>query len=315
MELLEKIKTVKSLIGNTPVVQLRNAPCRLFAKLEYMSFWGSIKDRAAYNILYNAIAEDLINEDTVIVESTSGNFGIALGGICKMLSLKFIPVIDPNIVSEKESLLRLLSHDVIKVTERDATEGYLLTRIKAVAAYKAENKNAYNPNQYENRHNYLAYYYTLAEEIVNSFPKLDYLFVSVSTGGTITGLSLKLKEKFKDIKIIAVDVQGSLIFSDQAKPRSISGIGASMRSAIINKALIDDVIILSQHEIVKGCTDLLNGQGIFVGASAGAAYYAANCYLQERGEKDKTALFVCPDKGTAYLDNIYNKEWVKSNIN
>ncbi len=307
MSLQTEIQHFSSLIGNTPLCAMKGFP-NFFAKLEYTNCMGSIKDRAAFYIMENAIKSGLIRENTTIIESTSGNFGMALAAICKHLDLKFIPVIDPNISREKEAVLKLLSHKVVKVRDRDKTGGYLLTRINVVNELMAAIPNSFNPNQYCNPDNYLAYYHSLGLEIAEKFEKLDYLFVSVSSGGTLTGLSLRLKEKFKNLKVIAIDVEGSLIFSDVAQPRLITGLGASKRSEFINKANVDDFVILSQRDIVKGCHMFLDQQGILGGPSSGAAYLGAKRYLGKT--QDCASIIICPDRGNSYLETIYNKNWV-----
>ena len=310
---LISLKQLESSIGNTKLHKLNYSFGNLYAKLECQNIFGSVKDRAAFYIIKKAIEEGLIRDDSTVIESTSGNFGVSLANICNTIGLKFIPVIDPNITREKEAHLQLLCKDIIKVAERDETGGYLLNRIKAVEKYVSEHHNVFNPNQYENTNNYWAYYYSLGEEICNSFSKLDYAFVSVSTGGTITGLSMRLKEKFKDIVIIAVDVMGSMIFSNEPKVRKITGMGASKRSVLFNNARIDDFIVLSESEIIKGCNELLLNHNLFLGASSGAAYFAAKKTLEKLNKQDINAIFISPDAGYSYLDSIFNNEWVTKN--
>jgi cysteine synthase A len=151
----------------------------------------------------------------------------------------------------------------------------------------------------------------LGEEIAKSFERLDYLFVSVSSCGTITGLSKKLKEEFPGIKIIAVDVEGSVIFNFHPEKRFISGMGASIVPSILKNALIDEIIHISQMDIIKGCHELVNEQMIFGGASSGAAYFAIKKYFGHSNDSEKrNVLFLCPDRGDAYLDTVYNKEWI-----
>ena len=317
-ELSEKqiaaLKRLKASIGNTKLHKVNSDYGNLYAKLEYQNIFGSVKDRAAYYIIRMGIEQNLISGNTTIIESTSGNFGISLSNICNALNLKFIPVIDPNISKEKETQLKLFCSDIIKVTERDETGGYLLNRIKTIQKYINENKNVFNPNQYENSNNYLSYYHTLGEEICNSFSRLDFAFISVSTGGTITGVSRRLKERFKDIKIIGVDVEGSMIFNNVPKVRTITGIGASKRCIHFNHAIIDDYVVLSQSDIVKGANELLLKHNLFLGASSGAAYVAAEQILKKENNKNLNAVFICPDGGYAYLESIFNKEWVTKNI-
>lgn len=307
------LEQLESSIGNTRTHKLNFSPGNLFVKLEYQNIFGSIKDRAAFHIIKHALENDLISNGSTVIESTSGNFGVSLANICRALGINFIPVIDPNISKEKESHLKLLCPEIIKVTERDETGGFLLNRIRTVEKYLTENNNAFHPNQYENCNNYLAYYHSLAEELCNTFSRLDYVFVSVSTGGTITGLSIRLKEKFKDVTIIAVDVLGSMIFHNEPRKRKITGMGASKRSILFDNAIIDDVIILSEPEIVNGCYALLQDHNLFLGASSGAAYFAAKKTLKNMKKKDVNAVFISPDAGYAYLESVYNNSWLTQN--
>lgn len=310
-DFIKKIESFENLVNNTRLIKLQVKEGDLYAKLEFQNFMGSVKDRSAYYILKNAILNNQINKDTTVIESTSGNFGIALAAICKAIKVKFIAVVDPNITYEKEKLLKLLCYKVLKVKEKDNTGGYLLTRLKIVNKLLKENENYYHPNQYQNKDNYLAYYYSLGIEICNNFPKLDYVFISVSTGGTITGLSLRLKEMYKNIKIIAVDIEGSLIFGTNPKERKIPGLGASIRSPFFELALIDEVIILSQAEIIEGCYDLLKNESILGGGSSGAVYFAAKNFLKKAHHKGSKTLIVFPDHGSSYLNTIYNESWVQ----
>jgi len=303
-----------TLIGNTKLHQLNYDHGNLFTKLEFQNIFGSIKDRPALYIMKKAFEQELIDDDTTVVESTSGNFGIALAGICRLLKIKFVPVIDPNISGEKENILKLNGCEPVRVSERDDTGGFLLNRRKMVRNYMEEHRNAFTPNQYENPDNYMAYYHTLGNEICNSFRLLDYAFVSVSTGGTITGLSNKLKEHYKNIRIIAVDVRGSMIFSDKPAIRKLSGMGASLRTPLFDNAQIDDFIILSQADIIKGCEALFSRHSLFLGASSGAAYAAADMVLKRLNKKTVNAIFISPDGGNSYIDTVYNSKWVTENI-
>lgn len=306
---------LKSFIGNTPLRRLDVPGGNVYVKLEYNNYSGSIKDRAAHHILSKALERGEIGPGTTVIESSSGNFAIALSSICRMLGLRSIMVIDSNINSNYEKALRILADEVIKVTTRDPTGGFLLTRIEKVKELCATVPDAYWPNQYENQDNYLAYYEGLGEEICGAFDTLDYAFIAASTCGTITGLSKRLRERFPTIKVIAVDVEGSIIFQPQPGARHISGLGASKKSPLLSYASIDEVVLLSELDIVRGARSLLSEQGIFGGASAGAMYAAAWDRLTGNGtESGYNAVFLCPDRGNAYLDNIYNEQWVLENL-
>lgn len=313
--MIEKLDAIGHLVGNTPMKRLNIYDLEVYAKLEYNNFTGSVKDRAAFNVLKEGIKKGEINQDTQIVESSSGNFAIALATMCKALGLKFTAVIDPNINALYEKYINLLAYNVVKVDEIDATGGYLLTRIETVKEICAKEKNSFWTNQYENPNNYLAYYHGLGNEICSTFPSLDYLFVAVSSCGTITGLSQKLKEFYPSIKIIAVDVEGSVVFDNSPKKRNVTGLGASKRPVTIEKAKIDSYILVSEQNIIKASKDLINEQQIFGGASTGASYHAIKQYFKDTKTLDAKVLFLCHDKGYAYMNTVYDDAWAKSIAN
>lgn len=309
--MLAKLEQLSRFIGNTPLKDLEFEGADMFAKLEYNNFSGSSKDRAAYSIIYGGIKSGKINQDTTVIASSSGKLAIVVASICRMLKIKFIPVIDPNINNDYEVLLNLLSYKVVKVTERDNTGGYLLTRIDTVNEMCAATRNSFCADQYGDPNNYKGYF-AMGNEILSAFDKLDYVFVAVSSSGAITGISRSIKEKRPGVKVIGVDVEGSVIFGQPPQKRYISGIGASQVPPIMKHASIDDVVFVSQVDVVNGCLQLLNEQVIFAGASSGAVYFAAKQYLQEKALITKpVALLIFPDKGSAYLDTIYNEEWAQ----
>lgn len=313
--MIERLRSIEHHIGNTPIHKLRmeGLQAEVYAKLEYVNFGGSVKSRPAFNILLNAIGDGRVNEKTTVIESSSGNFAIALAMLCRVIGIDFIPVIDPNINPGYEKLLRLLCREVVKVTELDATGGYLLTRLQEVRAFCEQHDHVFWPNQYENRDNAQSYYQFMGAEIAASFDRLDYAFIGVSSCGTIAGLSRRLKEDYPGIKIIAIDVEGSVIFSDTPKKRHISGIGSSIVPPLAQLAQIDEVIHLRQTDIVTGCLELVSDQMIFAGASSGASYFAIKKYFEHHsyvGVYPKV-LFICPDRGDAYLDTVYDPKWQK----
>ncbi|SDH71578.1 cysteine synthase A [Pedobacter terrae] len=313
--MLTKLQSIKKLIGHTPLVKLNHLAVSLYSKLEFHNFSGSIKDRAAYNILRAGIENGEINRETTIIESSSGNMAISLAMICKELGLKFIPVIDPNINKMNEAILKLFTKHVYKVQQEDKTGGYLLTRLETVKNLCLENKNAFWTNQYDNPNNYLAYYNTLGLEIAEEFDSLHYVFIAVSSGGTITGISMRLKEKFPNVKIIAVDIEGSVIFGNPPMKRHFSGIGSSKRPSILSNALIDEVIVISHEDAIEGSNKLIKEHGLFTGASSGAVYAAIEVFFKKNPHNlNEKALFICADRGISYLDNIYNSDWINNTL-
>lgn len=292
------------------MIKLENPQINLYVKLEYHNLMNSVKARAAFYILRSAIERGEITKESTIIESSSGNFAVALATLCKFIGLKFIPVIDPNINSSYENFLRNISYDVIKVTERDFTGGFLLTRLQKVQEL-IKNTSLFWTNQYNNPDNFYAHYYGIGAELARDFDKLDYVFVGVSTGGTISGISNRLKEKFPNIKIVAVDTKGSIIFGDKPKKRYIPGIGASIVPGLVQRAIIDEVVHVPELMTVKGCHELLSKHAIFAGGSSGTSYYAIQKYFQNKNLALKpNVVFLCPDNGQAYTSTVYNPEWV-----
>ncbi|OMP77244.1 2,3-diaminopropionate biosynthesis protein SbnA [[Flexibacter] sp. ATCC 35208] len=313
--MLKKLKAVQQFIGNTPVRKLpvEGLHADIYAKLECFNFAGSIKSRPAFNILYKAIESGRVNENSTIVESSSGNFAIALAMLCKLAGIDFIPVIDPNINPGYEKLLRYLCKEVMKVTTVDETGGYLLTRLAEVHRMCSERENVFWPNQYGNKLNAQAYHQFMAKEIADNFETLDYAFIGVSSCGTIAGLSIGLKKAFPGIRIVAIDVEGSVIFSQEPCKRFISGIGSSIVPPLLGEADIDEVIHVPQVDIIDGCHALVDEHMLFAGASSGASYSCIKKYFGDRPAMDKKpqVLFICPDSGEAYLDTVYNSQWRK----
>jgi len=282
----------------------------LFAKLEYANPVGSIKDRAAYWILTRAAERGEISEETTVIESSSGNFAAALAAFTHLVGLRFIPVIDPNISSTYESFLRRLCPTVVKVEERDDTGGFLKTRLQKVKELCATIPNAYWTNQYGNPDAMEAHYELTASEICADFASLDYIFIGVSTAGTIAGVSRRLKEHYPNIRVIAVDTEGSAIFGGTPRKRHIPGVGSSMVPELLSHAKIDDVVLIPERETVQACRELLTSHGLFVGGSSGTAFAAIKRYAARLPEhKQPTVLFLCADRGTPYLDTVFDPTW------
>lgn len=305
-------------VGNTPVVQIKMADpgnINLYSKLEFCNPTGSVKDRAARYIIEKLLSSGEIDKNTTMIESSSGNFGISLSAYSKKNGLKFICVIDPHITRVNECLIRMNGARVIKVTETDEKGGYLLSRIGKVKQLLQEIDNSYWVNQYANPYNSEAYYHSLGKEICDEFEHLDYLFIGISSGGTITGVSSRVKEKFPDVKVVAVDIIGSVIFDHPPKKRYIPGIGSSMVPPILKNARIDDVVMMDEVTTIEMCHRLLKEHYIFAGGSSGSVYGAIKKYFTARRIDSKIdVLTLFPDRGERYIDTIYNEHWCKEFI-
>jgi cysteine synthase A len=283
----------------------------LFAKLEYVNPVGSIKDRAAYWILARAAERGEICDETTVIESSSGNFATALAAYTHLVGLRFIPVIDPNISGTYESFLRRMCPTVVKVEDRDDTGGFLKTRLEKVKELCATIPNAFWTNQYGNLDAVEAHYELTATEICADFDSLDYVFLGVSTAGTIAGVSRRLKECYPRVRVIAVDTEGSVSFGGAPRKRHIPGIGSSIVPQLLSHAKIDDVVLISERETVEACQELLTTHGLFVGGSSGTAFAAIKRYAARMPAYPyPTVLFLCADRGTPYLDTVFNSTWV-----
>src|SRR2546429_7852049 len=309
-QLATRLETLRNTLRPTPHVPLAMKGMDLFAKLEYVNPVGSIKDRPAYWILQRAADRGEICEDTTVIESSSGNFAAALAAFTHLVGLRFIPVIDPNISGAYESFLRRVCPAVVKVEERDDTGGFLKTRLQKVKELCATVPNAYWTNQYANPDAMEAHYELTATEICADFDSLDYVFIGVSTAGTIAGVSRRLKEQYPNVRVIAVDTEGSVIFGGVPRKRHIPGIGSSIVPRLLSYAKIDDIVLLSERETVQACRELLTSHRLFVGGSSGTAFAAVKRYAARMAaDKRPTVLFLCADRGTPYLDTVFDPKW------
>ncbi|WP_445116084.1 2,3-diaminopropionate biosynthesis protein SbnA [Acinetobacter sp. WZC-1] len=300
-------------IGNTPLIKLsRLFPERsmtVLAKMEMLNPGGSIKDRPALYMINEGLKAGIIKKGSHIVESSSGNLAIALAIACKIHQLKFTAVVDPKIASANLHMLKLYKANIEMVTEKDENGGYLKTRINTVKKLCEKLPDAVWINQYANPDNWKSHYFGEAEEIIRQMDgKPDYLVVGASTSGTIMGVSRRLKEEFPDLKIIAVDIVGSVLFGGTSGPRDIPGIGASAVPALLSPEEIDHVIYVDDYESALGCRELLEHEGIFAGGSSGSSVSAIKKLIPGIAE-GSCVLTLLPDRGDRYLDLIYQDEW------
>jgi N-(2-amino-2-carboxyethyl)-L-glutamate synthase len=306
-------RNVLEKIGKTPMVRIEANGLKqinLYAKLECYNPTGSVKDRAASYIIEKALKLKDINSNTTLIESSSGNFGISLSAYCKKFNLKFYCVVDPHICQINEYLIKTLSTKMIKVIEPDKNGGYLLNRIKKVKKLLKEIPNSYWVNQYGNPYNAEAYKETLGKEICDELDNIDYVFLGVSSGGTITGVSQKIKEVFPQAKIIAVDIVGSVIFGGIPGKRYIPGMGSSMTPSILKDAKIDEVITVDEVSTIKMCHKLLKEHNLFLGGSSGSVFSAVKKYFfGKKFNKKPNVVLVFADRGDRYINTVYNEDW------
>jgi cysteine synthase A len=307
-DLLARVEALGAALRPTPVVRLAHPCLNLFAKLEFQSVVGSLKDRPAYYMLRDAVRRGAVRRTTTIIESSSGNTGVALAVFCRILGLPFVPIVDPNIQKHYRGLLDSAGAAVVQVDQRDEAGGYLKTRLAKVKDLLGTLGDAYWADQYRNPSAMAAHYELTGGEIVAALPALDYVFVGVSTAGTIAGVSRRLKEHFPGVKVVAVDAEGSAIFGQKPRHRCIPGIGSSIVPDLLRHALIDDTVHVRELDTIDGCHALLREQQILAGGSSGSAYAAIRRYPFP--QPNPSVLFLCADRGTAYMDTVYDPAWV-----
>jgi 2,3-diaminopropionate biosynthesis protein SbnA len=251
-----------------------------------------------------------VTQKSVLVESSSGNFAVALASYCASLGLEFVPVIDPNVNRATENFLRALSNRVERVQDVDDTGGFLKSRLNRVQDLRAELPDSYWPNQYTNTDGSDAHYRFTASELCDAMDRITHVFIGVGTAGTIAGLSRRLKEADPRTRVIAVDVEGSVVFGGAPGRRRIPGIGSSIVPPLLRQAIIDETLLVSEHTSIVGCLQLWQRHGIFAGGSSGSVYAAVQRYFAGyRGPRPRV-VFLCADRGNAYADTVYNAQWV-----
>lgn len=290
--------SITELVGNTPMLKLgyiNNA--NVYAKLEYLNPAGSIKDRVALYMINDAIKNNLINENSTIIEPTSGNTGIGLCAIAAKMGLKSIIVMPDTMSIERINLMKAYGAEVILTDGKLGMSG----AIKKANELASQIEGSFIPNQFNNKSNPKAHYETTGKEIYNDLDgKVDVLVCGVGTGGTITGIGTYLKEKNPNIKIYAVEPKGSNVLSGgKAGAHGLQGIGAGFIPTILDVNLYDDVITITEDEAYKESRLFAKKEGILVGISSGAALAAVKKIKDNH--KNENIVVILPDTGDRYL--------------
>jgi cysteine synthase A len=282
------------------------------AKLELLNPSGSMKDRAAAYIIERGLGDGTITPASHLVESSSGNFGIALAAVARIYDLEFTCVADVKTTAANLRILQSLGARVELVTEPDEHGCYLTARLERVAELCRTEPETVWVNQYANERSWQAHYHGTAGEILADLDgALDCLVVPVSTTGTILGLARRLRSAFPALHVVAVDAAGSVIFGGPPGPRQIPGLGAGRRPELLAPAEIDEVVYVSDREAVAGCRALARAEGILAGGSSGAAVAAIERLRPDLPDRWRI-LTILPDRGERYLDQIYDDEWAKA---
>lgn len=300
------------LIGNTPLLEVkafnhkRNNVGRVVAKLEYFNPGGSIKDRIGYAMIKDAEDRGILKENSVIIESTSGNTGIALAYVGAAKGYRVILTMPESMSLERRNLLKALGAELVLTP----ASGGMKAAIGKAEELAKEIPNAFIPGQFVNPANPQIHRETTAEEVWRDTEgKVDIFVAGVGTGGTITGTGEALKAKNPNIQVVAVEPVGSPVLSGgSAGPHKIQGIGAGFVPDILNTGVIDEIVQVENDEAMAASRDLAATEGLIVGISSGAAIAAASKIAAREENKDKVIVVILPDTGERYLTTpLYEK--------
>ena len=297
---------VTQLVGNTPLVRLRRvtdgAVADVVAKLEYFNPAGSVKDRIGVAMLDAAEEAGLIKPDTIILEPTSGNTGIALAMVAAARGYKLVLTMPDTMSIERRVLLRAYGAELVLTPGKDGMPGAIA---KAEELAKSDQRY-FVPQQFENPANPAIHRATTAEEVwTQTDGNIDYFISGVGTGGTITGVAQVLKERKPDIKFIAVEPSASPVLSGGQKgPHPIQGIGAGFIPPVLDQDLVDEVITVDNDDALNLARRLAAEEGLLVGISSGAAVVAALQVARRPENKGKLIVVVLPSSGERYLSTV-----------
>lgn len=282
----------------------------LHAKLEALNPGGSIKDRPATAIMTRAIRAGLVDRDTVVVESSSGNLAIGLAQVCALFGLRFVCVVDAKTTQQNVAVLQAFGAEVDIVERPEPVTGeFLPARLERVRELRRLYPRSFWPNQYANPDNPLAHQQTMREIVEALDGRLDYLFCTVSTCGTLRGCAEYARRHRTGTRIVAVDAVGSVIFGGGGARRLIPGHGAARRPELFQPGLADQVVHVTDRDCVVGCRSLVRREAILAGGSSGAAVMAVHRLSEDIPAGARCAV-ILPDRGERYLETIYSDAWV-----
>ncbi|WP_181215366.1 cysteine synthase A [Phocaeicola faecicola] len=291
------------LIGKTPLVRLSNIykdeyGTEIIAKVEYFNPGGSVKDRAAYAMIEAAETSGKLKKDGTIIEPTSGNTGIGMAWIAALKGYKVILTMPETMSIERRKLLKAFGSELVLTPGSEGMKG----AIAKAEELNSQIKGSVILQQFKNPANPDIHYMTTANEIIEDAGKFDVFISCVGTGGSITGIGKRLKEKSPEIEIIAVEPRGSPVLSGGvAGPHKIQGIGAGFIPEIIETSYIDKIIQINDNDAFKMMRDLARKEGLLVGISSGAAVSAAVKLASNDSYKGKRIIVLLPDTGERYL--------------
>lgn len=293
------------LVGQTPLVRLNNLikkeglEADVLAKLEYFNPAGSVKDRIAKEMILDAMEKGLINENTTLIEPTSGNTGIGLSAVATSLNLKIIITMPETMSVERRNLMKAYGAELVLTPGSEGMKG-AIAKAKELAS---QIENSFIPGQFENPANPQAHYKTTGPEIYSQTEgKVDIFVAGVGTGGTISGIGKYLKEQNPNVKVVAVEPASSPVLSTgKGGAHKIQGIGAGFVPDTLDTKIYDEIITVENEDAFASGKEVAKTEGILVGISSGAAIQAAKELAKREENKGKTIVVLLPDGGDRYL--------------
>lgn len=293
------------LVGQTPLVRLNNLikkeglEADVLAKLEYFNPAGSVKDRIAKEMILDAMEKGLINENTTLIEPTSGNTGIGLSAVATSLNLKIIITMPETMSVERRNLMKAYGAELVLTPGSEGMKG-AIAKAKELAS---QIENSFIPGQFENPANPQAHYKTTGPEIYSQTEgKVDIFVAGVGTGGTISGIGKYLKEQNPNVKVVAVEPARSPVLSTgKGGAHKIQGIGAGFVPDTLDTKIYDEIITVKNEDAFASGKEVAKTEGILVGISSGAAIQAAKELAKREENKGKTIVVLLPDGGDRYL--------------
>lgn len=292
-------KNISELVGNTPIISLgqlkkiKQLPYELYAKLEMFNPTGSVKDRAALQMIVDAEEQGILKSNSVIIEPTSGNTGIGLAALGTARGYRVILCMPESMSVERRKLMEVYGAELVLTPKEQGMKGAIARALEL----KEEIQNAWIPSQFDNPSNPKIHYQTTAPEIFQALPEVDYIICGIGTGGTVTGIGTYIKEHGLSTKLIGVEpVESPVITKGVSGPHGIQGIGAGFIPKNLNTDFLHQVVTVTTDEAKAAMKELLKEESIFCGISSGATI-AALSKLSLEGK----VLVVFPDNGDRYL--------------
>ncbi len=303
---------ITDLIGNTPMLYLKNyceknnVHANIIAKLEYFNPSGSVKDRAAFFMIEDAVKKGILKEGATIIEPTSGNTGIGLASIGASKGYRVILTMPDTMSKERINILKAFGAEIVLTKGALGMNG----AINKAKELLNEIDNSFMPSQFDNKANVLAHEKTTALEILeDTDKKVDIFVAGVGTSGTLIGVGKVLKDKIDNVKIVAVEPKGSPVLSKGTPGKhAIQGIGAGFVPSIYDESIPDEIIAIKDEDAFKACRDMAKLEGVLVGMSSGAALCASLELAKREENRDKNIVVLLPDSGQRYLStNLYEE--------